>query len=300
MTARATVVIATRNRRTELRGALRSARAQTVVPELIVLDDGSSDGTRELVLQEFPEVRYFFSAEPLGCSGQRNRGLRLASAPIVFSLDDDAAYTAPDTIEQTLAEFSNPRIAAVAMPLVNVNTGPAVLCRAPDAGTVWITDTFVGAAAALRRDVVLSVGGFREHWNQYGEESDLCLRLLDAGYVTRLGNAAPVHHFESARRDFARWNFLGRRNDIRFALENVPWPWLLLHLPATTINGVLAGMRSGYLASALCGALAGYRAGRAYRRPVSAGAYRLHRQLKKARAMPLAALEHRLAAAPYA
>ena len=299
MTARASLVIATRNRCEELRQALRSAHAQTVVPETIVLDDASSDGTGEMVRREFPAVRYYRSEEPLGCSAQRNRGLQLASAPIVFSLDDDAAYSAPDTIERAIGEFSGRRIAALAMPFVNVNTGPAVLCRAPDSRGVWVTDTFVGAVAALRREAVLAVGGFREHWNQYGEESDLCLRLLGAGFITRLGSTAPAHHFESARRDHARWNFLGRRNDILFVLENVPLPWLVLHLPATTMNGVLTGIRSGHLGSSLRGVVAGYRmawARRRERRPASPRAYRLHRRLKKSGPLLLETLEAQLPA----
>jgi GT2 family glycosyltransferase len=247
-----------------------------------------------MVRQDFPAARYFRSEQPLGCSAQRNRGIGFASSAIVFSLDDDAAYVAPDTIERTLREFASPRIAAVAMPFINVNSGPRVLCQAPDDEGIWVTDAFVGAAAALRRDAVLACGGFREHWNQYGEESDLCLRLLDAGYVTRLGNAPPAHHFESTRRDPDRWNFLGRRNDILFALENVPMPWLLTHLPATTVNGVLTGARSGYFASALRGVAAGYREGwarRGGRKPVSRAAYRLHRRLKKAGPLELRSLE---------
>ena len=297
MTWSASLVIATRNRRDELRAALQSAATQTVQPEVLVLDDASSDGTGEMVRRDFPAVRYFRSEQPLGCSAQRNRGIKMASAPIVFSLDDDARYAAPDTIECTVREFSNPRIAAVAMPFINVRSGPDVLCRAPDAARVWVTDAFVGAAAALRRDAVLQCGGFREHWNQYGEESDLSLRLLDAGYVTRLGNAPPAEHFESARRDHARWNFLGRRNDILFALENVPLPWLLVHLPATTINGVLTGARSGHFPSALRGAAAGYRDGwmrKGSRKPVSTAAYRLHRRLKKSGPVELGALERLL------
>ncbi|MGH8131327.1 MAG: glycosyltransferase family 2 protein [Steroidobacteraceae bacterium] len=294
MTCSASLVIATRNRRDELRAALHSASTQTVPPEVLVLDDASSDGTREMVQGEFPGARYFRSEQPLGCSAQRNRGIQMASAPIVFSLDDDARYAAPDTIERTLRAFANPRVAAVAMPFINVRSGPAVLCRAPDAARVWVTDAFVGAAAALRRDPVLRCGGFREHWNQYGEESDLSLRLLDAGYVTCLGNAAPAEHFESARRDHARWNYLGRRNDILFVLESVPLPWLLVHLPATTVNGMLTGLRSGYLSSALRGVAAGYRDGwRRWpgRKPVSVVAYRLHRRLKKRGPLELAALE---------
>jgi hypothetical protein len=64
----------------------------------------------------------------------------------------------------------------------------------------------------------------------------------------------------------------------------VPLPWLLLHLPATAVNGVLTGARSGHPGASLRGAIAGVREGCARwreRRPVSPRAYRLHRRLKK-------------------
>lgn len=294
MSWRASLVLPTRNRREELRAALQSVRAQSVETELLIFDDASTDGTGEMVRSEFPEARYFRSEQPLGSSVHRNRGMQMAAAPIIFSLDDDAVYTAPDTIERTLAAFSHPRVAAVAMPFVNVRTSPAVLSRAPDEQGIWVGDAFIATAAALRKDVVLACGGYRESWYMYGEETELCLRLLEAGYVTRLGTTAPVHHFHSAKRDVARWNFLGRRNDILFALERVPMPWLLLHLPATTVNGFVVGARAGQVASTVRATAEAYRDGLARwsaRAPLSRGAYRLHRRLRKGGPLPLDAIE---------
>lgn len=280
----ASVVIATKNRRDEVYVALRSALSQVAAPEIIVMDDASTDGTFEMVRREFPTVRSYRSETSLGCSAQRNRGVRLASNNIVFSLDDDAVFTSPKIIGQTLQEFSDARIAAIAMPFVNVKTGPNILCKAPDETQVWITHSFVGAAAALRRDVFLEVGGYREHWDQYGEEGDLGVRFLNAGYFTRLGNADPIHHFESPNRNYYRRDVLGRRNDILFATENVPMPWLLVHLPATTVNGLISGLRYGRSWNMIQGTFAGYVDGWRHRReraPVSARAYLLHRRLKK-------------------
>ena len=80
-----------------------------------------------------------------------------------------------------------------------------------------VVHAFVGAAHAVRRDVFLKVGGYREHFFFMGEEGDLCLRMMQAGYVTRLGRADPIYHLESSRRDLSRAGFSGRRNDILFA-----------------------------------------------------------------------------------
>ena len=83
---RASVVITTKNRCEELRAAISSALRQSAQPEVLVIDDGSTDGTADMVRAEFPAVRLERSAESVGYIVQRNRAARLASGAIVFSL----------------------------------------------------------------------------------------------------------------------------------------------------------------------------------------------------------------------
>ena len=72
------VIIPTYNRKNLLKRALHSAIGQTFVPhEIIVVDDGSSDGTKDWVLEKFPCVRYI-SQDNSGVSSARNRGIREA------------------------------------------------------------------------------------------------------------------------------------------------------------------------------------------------------------------------------
>ena len=116
-----TVVITTRNRKDSLRTALQSVLTQTAKPEVLVIDDASTDGTAEMVRGEFPTVRLDQSPQALGLIVQRNRGASLANGDIIFSIDDDAAFSTPHVIEQTLAEFEHDRVGAVAIPFINVN-----------------------------------------------------------------------------------------------------------------------------------------------------------------------------------
>src|SRR4051812_33725473 len=104
----ATILIVTHNRRDELRRALTSAREQEGDNEILVLDDASTDGTAEMVAREFTEARLVRTEESYGCIGQRNRGAELARAPIIVSLDDDAVFTSPQTVRQTLEDFDDP------------------------------------------------------------------------------------------------------------------------------------------------------------------------------------------------
>src|SRR3712207_2667662 len=101
----ATVVIVTRNRQADLREAVRSALAQTASLEVLVVDDGSTDGTAEMVHGEFPAVHLLASDVPRGYIAQRNRGAAAASGDVIVSLDDDARFSAADTVEHTLGEF---------------------------------------------------------------------------------------------------------------------------------------------------------------------------------------------------
>lgn len=286
----ATVVIATKNRRDELRQTLQSACEQSAALEIIVLDDGSTDGTAEMVRSEFPQVRLLRSETSAGYIAQRNRGAELATSNVIISIDDDATFSSPATVAQTLVEFNDPRVGAVAIPFINIKLDETVHQRAPGTDRVYVTHSYVGTAHAVRRDVFLRLGGYRELLFHQGEEGDFGLRLLEAGYVVRLGSADPIHHFESPRRDFRRLDLFGRRNDVLFAWHNVPWPYLPVHLAGVTVHGLRHGMKVRRLGRMLLGLLMGYRSCLTYwngRKPVDRSVYRLSRILKTQAPVPL-------------
>ena len=292
----ATVVISTKNRKDDLRRALQSCLKQTAAPEILVIDDGSTDGTEAMVRREFPSVRFVREEVSKGYIVRRNQGARLANADVIVSIDDDAEFISPNTVAQTLSEFSDPRIAAVAMPFVNVNDSPDVRQRAPSANGIFLKESFTGTAHALLRRAFLAVGGYREALFHQGEEEDLCIRLLDAGYFTRLGNADPIHHYESPKRDWRRMDLFGARNKIMFSWSNVPQCYLLPHAAAATANRLLFGFRARRPLNAIHGLMMGYAACARHlgdRRPVRGETYRLFRRLRKAPATRLAeALPH--------
>jgi GT2 family glycosyltransferase len=154
--------------------------------------------------------------------------------------------------------------------------------KAPDREAVWVADTFIGTAHAIRRDVFLKLGGYREHLVHQGEEGDYCIRMLDAGYFVRLGNSDPIHHFESPKRDFRRMDYYGCRNSVIYAWQNVPMPWLPIHVVATTVNCLRWTFRPNRIGVRMRGLLSGWGAiFRTPRSPVKHGVYRASRQLRK-------------------
>ena len=287
-----TILITTRNRKDELRNALASALAQTgdVAIEVLVIDDGSTDGTSEMVRAEFPTVRLERRDESAGLIVRRNEGARLASAPLLVSIDDDALFPSATTIAHTVAEFDDPRIGAVAIPYLDILISDDVRQRAPDDADVWIASHYRGTAHALRLDVFNRLGGYRGLLFHQGEEGDYCVRMTAAGYVTRLGRAEPIHHLESPKRDLTRMIRFNARNHILYAWQNIPGWRCPVRLIGMLINLTIFGLRKGYPLVTLGGFVRGFWtvfSGKARRQPVSAAAYKFVRRLQTAGPMRL-------------
>jgi glycosyltransferase involved in cell wall biosynthesis len=295
--ARATIVITTHNRRDELRNAIASALRQSAPLDVLVVDDGSTDGTPEMVRAEFPTVRLHRDDQRRGYIVQRNRGAALARTNVIVSIDDDAVLVSRRTVEQTLAEFDHPRVGAVAIPFVDVKFGPTVYQRAPDDGeAVHVVSEYIGTAHALRRDLFLATGGYYEPYNLFTEERDYGLRMLADGYVVRLGRADPLHHLASPQRSWRGGYYYRARNALAFAWRNVPIPMLPAHWAATHWNVISSGVRRGHPFWTLHGVLAGYwiSMARVRRTPVSRAVYTLSRRLVRSGSLPLSEIESSL------
>ena len=280
---RATVVIISKNRRDDLRKAVQSAVEQTAKPQVVVIDDGSSDGTAEMVRTEFPQVVFHREKISRGYIVQRNRAADLSSGELIFSIDDDAAFSTPFVVEQTVSDFEQPRIGAVAIPFINVNRENTLFQRSPVDNEIFVTHDFIGTAHAVRRDLFLQLGGYRPFLFHQGEEQDFCARLLEKGYVVRMGRADPILHFESSNRNFERLDLFGRRNDILFVWYNAPLIYLPIQMIGTTLRGLIMGFRLGRPVRMIRGIAMGYASclrDWSGRKPVSMKTFGLMRQLK--------------------
>jgi len=272
------------NKWDDLREALAGAVAQTADVEVLVIDDGSTDGTSEMVRDEFPQVVLHRSEESHGLIVQRTRAASLASAPVIVSIDDDARLPSARTVEQALADFDHPRVGAVAMPYVDVRRSPEPRQVAPDREGVWVTSSYIGTAHALRRDVFLALGGYRGHLIHMTEEPDYCLRMLAAGYVTRLGRSDLLHHLESPKRMYPRNVLLGRRNEILHGWHNVPVPELAVRWAKVVAHSLVLIAQWRQVRAGLRGLARGFADSwryRAERRPVPRGVYRVDHDIRR-------------------
>lgn len=296
----ATIVITTLNRRDELTHAIDSCLSQSVDCEVIVVDDGSVDGTATMVRDRYPSVRVFQATTSRGLIAQRNFAASVAKAEFVVSLDDDAHFSSTTIVEHTIREFDDPKIGVVTIPIVNF-PGTQIFQVAPDSSGPYATFPFIGAAHALRTQQFLAMGGYREEYVRQGEERDYAVRLLDRGYVVRMGSSDIVEHRPSPTRNMTEIAFYGRRSDVLFGWFNVPaisLPWYLTRRIAETL---VLGLQKHQVLAMFRGLFDGFVSCFRYwnrRSPVSVDAYRLSRGLEQAIAVPFEAVEKALSTAP--
>lgn len=176
------VIMPTFNRESLIGAAIESVRAQSISSwELIVVDDGSSDGTRELVagLQGDDGRIRLVSQANAGVSAARNNGIAHAVGGFIAFLDSDNTWT-PDFLRASLASLQTATApGSFAAVEIQLDGGGREYLGAPAARQDLLDGRNLVDLNALivRRDVLLEVGGFDtalRRWVDY----DLVLRLL--------------------------------------------------------------------------------------------------------------------------
>jgi glycogen(starch) synthase len=220
---RVSVVICTYNRADGLRATLECLHQQRFIDfEVVVVNGPSSDHTRA-VLGEYAGAVRVVDNPQANLAVSRNLGIRASAGALVAFIDDDA-LPEPGWLEQIVPQFDDPEVAGVGGVVMD-HTGmspqyrysaatrfgePVYSSEVPfDSFSVPGAATFPylqGTNAVFRRDILAQVGLFDETFDFYLDETDLCCRLVDAGYVLHQLENGVVHHkyLPSARRNQAK------------------------------------------------------------------------------------------------
>jgi glycosyltransferase involved in cell wall biosynthesis len=191
MSPRVSVVVAARDATATLAETLASIRAQTYRDcEVVLVDDGSTDGTAELARALLPEVRVVRHEVATGPAGARNHGAREARGELLAMLDADDAWL-PEYLERQVARLDATAAAAVCCD-AHVRRGDGPLEPPTFAGRVGLADPItlssllrtntVFTSVVMVRAVFLGLGGYAEDL-VHGEDFDLWLRMTAAGHA---------------------------------------------------------------------------------------------------------------------
>lgn len=184
----------TYNRASYIKEAIESVCVQTYENwELIILDDGSTDTTKDIVSAiNDPRVRYIQNKDNKGLMIRRSESIRYTEGTYITILDSDDIWTDPTKLETQVAFLEEKR------DCVLVGT---FITRINDAGTIIgqttyeVTDSairnklllqnqFAHSSVLMRKDAVATVGGYRPL--PFAEDYDLFLRLGKIGQLANI------------------------------------------------------------------------------------------------------------------
>ncbi len=227
------VVVPVLNGGDALGRCLRGLRDSTCSDyELIVVDDGSTDGSAFLA-EQFG-ARVLRNRTPQGPAAARNAGAEAALAPLIFFLDADVVVH-PETLARTLARFaSQPSLSALFGSYDDQPADPGLVSRFRNLLHHYVhqqgefvdntrpAHTFWTGCGAIRRRAFLDVGGFdpRRYRHPTIEDIELGYRLHRAGYSIVLARDVLAKHLK-------RWTVRSMVKTDIFQ-RGVPWTLLML------------------------------------------------------------------------
>lgn len=225
------IIILNYNAEKFLRETLKSVAMQKGLSlETIVVDNNSSDNSKEMVKKEFPLVRWVQRDTSLGFSAGNNAGLPFAHADFVLFLNPDASFTKPNDLKKCLDKLkSDDTIGTLTARINLVLTGGIDVTCHRGFPTPWASLThFIGLAKLfpnvaffnhytksylgydteheidavggmfmlMRRTVGEQVGWWDEDYPLYGEDIDFCYRIHEAGFRNLYWPEVTVLHYK--------------------------------------------------------------------------------------------------------
>jgi N-acetylglucosaminyl-diphospho-decaprenol L-rhamnosyltransferase len=166
--------------------------------EVIVVDGGSTDGSFELVRDQFTWVK-LLAVPNYGWAHATNRGFEIARGKFLVTLNSDVFLTLEALEAMVLRLLENPKIGGIQPYLLNGDLtrqmvfGPLYPPHWTAMRRAMNAPVLSGACLMTRRDVLEKVGGFDENFFFYNEEFDWCWRARKAGFKMELRPERVVH-----------------------------------------------------------------------------------------------------------
>jgi GT2 family glycosyltransferase len=209
--------------------------------EVIVVDNGSEDGSCPAIRKHFPDVHLIENGSNLGFVRGNNIGLSVGlqhGADLLLILNNDTVLRS-DCIAELVNAIEEDGTIGIVGPLMQRTLRPDLVDMGGDfnfwTGSVvlrhYVPDELVGAAQPidyvwgcglmLRADVLRSVGAFDERYVAYYEDADLCMRARALGFQTRVATRAWMMHKvgRSGEKRFLWQTYMRLRNHILFFLS---------------------------------------------------------------------------------
>ena len=190
-----TIVFLAYNRREELRESLQrtlfeSDYARELI-DVIVVDNASTDGTADMLREEFPQVQLIVRDKNVGVSGW-NDGLAQARGEWVLLLDDDC-YLSADGLGRAVRAAKGEEVDLVSFKVVSTQNPEWVFSDKYRTGLF----SFWGCAVLMRLEVIEALGGYDPEIFVWANELEFLLRFYDRGFKHLHCPEIVAHHMKA-------------------------------------------------------------------------------------------------------
>lgn len=229
MNARISVVVLTHNRLNEVTATVEQLLALPERPAVIVVDNGSTDGTAHALRHRFPEVRVIACDRNIGAAG-RNHGVAATATEYVAFSDDDTRWQ-PGSLEHAVRTLdASPSVAVLSGRVLvgdersidptcaRMKTSPLSRDGLPGPALVG----YMAGACVFRTEVFREAGGYEPRLFLGGEEALVSLDVLDRGYAIVYCETLVVTHYPSSARDAGLRRRMLARNEALVAWLRLP------------------------------------------------------------------------------
>ncbi len=223
--------------------------------EVVLVDNGSTDGSRDAIDAAFPAVRLIASPTNLGVAGGRNLGieaiLQRPDIDYVLILDNDVTVE-PSLLDKLVATADGHPEVGILGPIVYFQSDPArirsdgvalvfrqVTATSPSKyrletearpATVKRVDAINGCCMLVKREVLTKIGLFNTQYFMVNNETEFCYRAVKHGFACAIVSHAKVWHKVSASTGGGyvpgRAYFTGRSTILFLKAHGRPWHWV--------------------------------------------------------------------------
>ena len=233
------IIIPSWNRKEDLKECIISIKKQTFMDyEIIVVDNGSLDGTIEFLEKECPSILIIKNNKNRGASQARNQAIKIANGEYLWFLDSDAVVLRKDCLKDMLKLFKeDSKIGELGGEVLMLNKELKIRisnpCRNQDGIFTYIdkcrlrkTDYIATSNCIVKKDLVIKAGGFDPYYIYGYEDNNLGYNISKLGYINIVDDKVLVHH---KRANVGRMSnfYMWHRNRIRFLILNEKFLFLL-------------------------------------------------------------------------
>ncbi len=233
--AKVSVIIPSWNRKEDLKACLDSLKNQDYAnKEIIVVENGSTDGTKKMLKKKYKKVKVVDNSKNLGVSIAKNQGIKKAEGTYIWFLDSDSEVLSKKTMSEMVKRMEkDDKIGSIGgeirtydkkkiggMKILKNGASEAVHIKKGSKKDKEV-DFLVTANCFTRRKLLEELGGFDEDYFYFGEDKELGYRIKKKSYKNIINGKTGVLHKVSNKTRVSKI-YTMYKNTIRFVIKNFP------------------------------------------------------------------------------